>query len=52
MLAPANRLTLIEAMRPPPGFRVESAMAVTFTLDLRALLAAPAAFALAVVERR
>ena len=47
MLAPANRLTLIEAMRPPPGFWVESAMAVTFTLDLRALLAAPAAFALA-----
>lgn len=46
MLQPTNRLTLIDAMRPPLGFRVESAMAVTFTLDLRALLAAPAAFAL------
>lgn len=46
MLQPTNRLTLIDAMRPPAGFRLESAMAVTFTLDLRALLAAPAAFAL------
>lgn len=47
MLQPANRLTLIDAMRPPAGFRFESAMAVTYTLDLRALLAAPAALALA-----
>ena len=46
MLQPTNRLTLIDAMRPPAGFGFESAMAVTFTLDLRALLAAPAAFAL------
>ena len=46
MLQPANRLTLIDAMRPPVAFRLESAMAVTFTLDLRALLAAPAAMAL------
>lgn len=46
MLQPTNRLTLIDAMRPPIGFRLESAVAVTFTLDLRALLAAPAAFAL------
>src|SRR5690606_22370286 len=38
--------TLIDAMRPPPGLRVDAAMAVTFTLDLRALLAAPAAFAM------
>ncbi len=47
MLQPTNRLTLIDAMRPPAAFGLESAMAVTFTLDLRALLAAPAAFALA-----
>lgn len=46
MLQPANRLTLIDAMRPPGTFCLESAMAVTFTLDLRALLAAPAALAL------
>ncbi|MDE0232470.1 MAG: phospholipase D family protein [bacterium] len=47
MLLPTNRLTLIDAMRPPAGFQLESAMAVTFTLNLGALLAAPAAFALA-----
>lgn len=46
MLQPNNRLTLIDALRPPPGFGLESAMGVTYTLDLRALLAAPAAFAL------
>ena len=47
MLQPANRSTLIDAMRPPAGFSFESAMAVTYTLDLRALLAAPAALAFA-----
>jgi len=46
MLQPGNRLTLVDAMRPPLGFGLDSAMAVTFTLDLRALLAAPAAFVL------
>jgi len=46
MLQPTNRLTLIDAMRPPAGFVFDEAMAVTFTLDLRALLAAPAAFVL------
>ena len=45
MLQPTNRYTLIDAMRPPAAFRLQSAMAVTFTLDLRALLAAPAAMA-------
>lgn len=47
MLLPTNRLTLIDAMRPPAGFQLESAMAVTFTLNLGSLLAAPAAFAIA-----
>ena len=47
MLQPTNRLTLINAMRPPAAFRLESAMAVTYTLNLSALLAAPAAFAIA-----
>ena len=46
MLQPANRLTLIDAMRPPQGFELEAAMAVTYTLDLRALLTAPMAFAI------
>ena len=43
MLQPTNRLTLVDALRPPAAFRLESAMAVTFTLDLQALLAAPLA---------
>ena len=47
MLQPTSRLTLINAMRPPAAFQLESAMAVTFTLNLSALLAAPAAFAIA-----
>ena len=46
MLQPTNRLTLIDSIQPPAGFRIESAMAVTYTLDLRALLAAPAALTL------
>ncbi|MCY3926077.1 MAG: phospholipase D family protein [bacterium] len=46
MLQPTNRLTLIDALRPPAGFALESAAAVTYTLDLQALLAAPAAMAL------
>ena len=47
MLQPTSRLTLINAIRPPAAFQLESAMAVTFTLNLSALLAAPAAFAIA-----
>ena len=45
MLQPTNRLTLVDALRPPAGFGLESAMAVTFTLDLQALLAVPLALA-------
>ena len=46
MLQPTNRLTLIDSLRPPVGYVFDAAMAVTYTLDLRALLAAPAALAL------
>jgi hypothetical protein len=46
MLAPRNRQTLLASLRPPEGFRVESALATTFTLDLTALLVAPLAFSL------
>ena len=45
MLQPTNRLTLVEALRPPAALRLESAVAVTFTLDLQALLQAPLALA-------
>lgn len=47
MLQPADRLTLLDALRPPAGMQLDAGVAVTYTLDLRALLAAPAAFALA-----
>lgn len=47
MLSPSNRLTLIDALRPPPDHSFDAAAAVTYTLDLRAMLSAPAAFALA-----
>lgn len=50
MLQPENRLLLVDALRPPVGYQLDAAMAVTFTLDLRALLTVPAAFALANVE--
>ena len=46
MLQPANRLTFIESMRPPVGFVFESAMAVTYTLNLSALLVVPAVLTL------
>ena len=46
MFQPTNRFTLIDSLRPPSGFEFDAAMASTFTLDLRALLAAPAALAL------
>lgn len=46
MLVPSNRLTFFDALRPPVSYQLDEAIAVTFTLDLRALLAAPAAFAL------
>ena len=46
MLQPTNRITLSDAMRPPIGFSLESAMAVTYTLDLTALLTALTAFTL------
>lgn len=46
MLAPRDRQTLLAALRPPDGFRVEGVVATTFTLDLTALLVAPLAFSL------
>lgn len=45
MLQPDNRLTLIDALRPPPGHEVDRVIGTTFSLDLQAALTAPAAFA-------
>lgn len=44
MLGPRDRALLLEALRPPPGFRLGRAIATTYTLDLLALLTAPLAF--------
>ncbi|WP_224366314.1 phospholipase D family protein [Hyalangium versicolor] len=46
MLAPDTRTVLLEALRPPEGFRLDRAIATTYTLDLLALLTAPLAFSL------
>jgi hypothetical protein len=46
MLAPADRHTLLELLRPPPGAVLDRAIGTTFSLNLDALLVAPAAFAL------
>ncbi|MGI8888501.1 MAG: phospholipase D family protein [Nocardioidaceae bacterium] len=46
MLAPETRVMLTDALRPPDGFRVDIAVATTYSLDLTALLLAPMAFAM------
>lgn len=45
MLEPNNRRLLLEALRPPDGWRLDWAVGTTYTLDLIALLTAPVAFA-------
>ena len=46
MLAPDDRRTLLEALRPPLGYRLDRAIGTTYSLDLQALLLAPLAFTL------
>lgn len=46
MLAPETRVMLTDALRPPDGYRVDVAVATTYSLDLTALLLAPLSFAL------
>ena len=38
-------MLLTEALRPPPGYRVETAVGTTYSLNLTALLLAPLSFA-------
>ncbi len=45
MLAPEDRALLLDSLRPTPGFRLDAAVATTFTLDLQAALVPPLAFA-------
>ena len=44
-LTPDSRVLLTEALRPPPGYRVETAVGTTYSLNLTALLLAPLSFA-------
>lgn len=46
MLAPDNRAMLMEALRPPEGYRFDRGFGTTFTLDLMTLLVAPLSLAL------
>jgi hypothetical protein len=45
MLDPGERHLLTDALRPPTGFSVDSALATTYTLDLNSVLLAPLAMA-------
>ena len=44
MLSPKDRSLLLEALRPPTGYRLDVAVCTTYSLDLMALLVAPLAF--------
>lgn len=46
MLDPQDRRLLLDSLRPPDGYRLESAVATTYTLDLLTLLTTPLAFTL------
>jgi len=45
MLAPDARVVLLDQLRPPMGYRLDAAVATTFTLDLAAAIVPPLAFA-------
>lgn len=44
MLEPHSRTLLLDALRPPDGFRFDCAIGTTYSLDLVSLLMAPLAF--------
>lgn len=46
MLAPDSRSMLLELLEPPAGFELDAAACLTYSLDLKALLTLPTAFAL------
>lgn len=46
MLRPDTTVLLTDALRPPEGYRVDVAVATTYSLDLTAMLLAPMTFAL------
>ena len=50
MLNPDTTVLLTEALQPPPGFEVDTAVATTYSLDLTAMLIAPMTFAFSNVD--
>ena len=46
MLSPNTRQTYLDGLRAPAGYRLESALATTFSLDLLTLMTAPVVMAL------
>lgn len=46
MLAPETRVLLTDALQPPEGYRVDVAVATTYSLNLTAMLLAPLTFAM------
>lgn len=51
MLAPDERVVLLDQLRPPQGFDLDYAVATTFTLGMAAALVPPLAFAGAALRR-
>lgn len=52
MLEPYARTLLFDILRPPEDYRLDIALATTYTLDLLALLTAPVAFSLFEVDNQ
>ncbi|MDI3331909.1 MAG: hypothetical protein QJR09_14425 [Micrococcus sp.] len=50
MLHPETTVLLTDALRPPAGYRVDHAVATTYTLNLTAMLIAPMTFSLGDVD--
>lgn len=50
MLHPDTTVLLTDALRPPAGFRLDHAVATTYTLNLTAMLIAPMTFSLGDVD--
>lgn len=52
MLDPQTRHLYLSSLRPPPDYRLDCALATTFSLDLLTLLMAPLSLALATEQER
>lgn len=50
MLNPDSAVLLSDALQPPPDFRIDTAVATTYSLNLTAMLVAPMTFALGDID--